>query len=113
VFLSLHTGHVDVAVVGLTAALHYLRSGRRAGRDDLRIVSDGGGVNAQGNRDAEDGAGTEGGGRPVAGTQPRRRSYLALYRKNFGIDPPHEESCNVTCSSPRHRLRRLNLIDGC
>ena len=84
VFLSLHTGHVDVAVTGMTAALHY----EKARPGEVRIVSAGGGVNAQGivmQKDAHDLKAA------VDRVVERARAdgtYVALYRSNFGIDPP-------------------------
>jgi L-cystine transport system substrate-binding protein len=84
VFLSLHTGHIDVAVTGLTAALHY----ERARPGEVRIVADGGGVNAQGIVMQKDAVALKAAVDQVIARAREDGTYLALYRKNFGIDPP-------------------------
>ena len=84
VFLSLYTGHIDVAITGMTAALHY----EKARPGEVRIVSAGGGVNAQGivmQKDAHDLKAA------VDHVVERARAdgtYATLYRRNFGIEPP-------------------------
>ena len=84
VFLSLYTGHIDVAITGLTAAIHY----EKARPGEVRIVSAGGGVNAQGivmQKDAHDLKAA------VDRVVERARAdgtYVALYRRNSGIEPP-------------------------
>lgn len=84
VFLSLHTGHIDVAVVGMTAALHYVKSGR----DPVRIVSEGGGVNAQGIVMPKTAFALKAVVDAVVARCKADGTYVALYRRNFGIDPP-------------------------
>jgi len=84
VFLSLHTGHVDAAVVGYTAALHYAK--RRGG--EVRIVTEGGGVNAQGIVMQKSANELKAAVDRVVARCRSDGTYLALYRKNFGIDPP-------------------------
>jgi ABC-type amino acid transport substrate-binding protein len=88
VFLSLHTGHVDVAVVGLTAAIHYLKARAKAGHEDVRIVSAGGQVNAQGIVMPKTALALKAAVDRVVARCRADGTYLALYRKNFGIDPP-------------------------
>ena len=84
VFLSLHTGHIDVAVVGLTAAVHY----QKARPGEVRIVSEGGGVNAQGIVMPLGALQLKAAVDRVVARCRADGTYLALYRKNFGIDPP-------------------------
>ena len=84
VFLSLHTGHIDVAVVGLTAAVHYAH--QRPG--EVRIVSNGGGVNAQGIVMRNTAFALKAAVDRIIARCRADGTYLALYRKNFSIDPP-------------------------
>ncbi len=84
VFLSLHTGHIDVAVVGLTAAIHY----QRARPGEVRIVREGGGVNAQGIVMEKSALQLKAAVDRVVARCRADGTYLALYRKNFGIEPP-------------------------
>jgi ABC-type amino acid transport substrate-binding protein len=84
VFLSLHTGHIDVAVVGLTAAVHY--ENHRPG--EIRIVRGGGGVNAQGIVMQKTAVELKAAVDRLVARCRADGTYLALYRKNFGIDPP-------------------------
>ncbi len=84
VFLSLHTGHVDVAVTGMTAALHY----QKARPGEVRIVAAGGGVNAQGIVMQKDAGALKAAVDQVVARARADGTYLALYRRNFGIDPP-------------------------
>lgn len=83
VFLSLHTGHVDVAITGMTAAVHYLKSGR----DDVRIVNDGR-VNAQGIVMQKTAHELKAAVDRLVARNRADGTYLALYKKNFGISPP-------------------------
>ncbi len=84
VFLSLHTGHIDVAITGLTAAIHY----DKARPGEVRIVSAGGGVNAQGIVMQKDAFALKAEVDRVIERARADGTYLALYRHNFGIDPP-------------------------
>jgi cystine transport system substrate-binding protein len=84
VFLSLHTGHIDIAVVGLTAAIHY----ERARPGEVRILQYGGGVNAQGIVMQKSAVALKEAVDHVVERARADGTYLALYRKNFGIDPP-------------------------
>jgi cystine transport system substrate-binding protein len=84
VFLSLYTRHIDVAVVGLTAAVHY----EKAHRGQVRIVSAGGGVNAQGIVMHKQAVALKAAVDRVVARCRADGTYLALYRKNFGIEPP-------------------------
>lgn len=84
VFLSLHTGHIDVAVTGLTAAVHY----QKARPGEVRIVSAGGAVNAQGIVMGKNAVALKAAVDRVVARCREDGTYLALYRKNFGIDPP-------------------------
>jgi ABC-type amino acid transport substrate-binding protein len=84
VFMSLHTGHIDVAVVGLTAAVHFEK--KRPG--EVRIVREGGGVNAQGIVMQKNAVALKAAVDRVVARARADGSYLALYRKNFGIEPP-------------------------
>ena len=83
VFLSLHTGHVDVAITGMTAAVHYMK----AGRDDVRIVNDGR-VNAQGIVMQKSAHELKASVDALIARNRADGTYLALYRKNFGFSPP-------------------------
>jgi ABC-type amino acid transport substrate-binding protein len=83
VFLCLHTRHADVAVVGLTAAVHYLH----AGHDDVRIVSYGGGLNAQGIVMQKTAVDLKAVIDHIVETRRADGTYAALYRKNFGLEP--------------------------
>jgi ABC-type amino acid transport substrate-binding protein len=84
VFLSLYTGHVDVAVVGYTAAIHY----QKVRPGEVRIITDGGGVNAQGIVMGQTAHALKAAVDRVVARCREDGTYLALYRKNFGIDPP-------------------------
>jgi ABC-type amino acid transport substrate-binding protein len=84
VFLSLHTGHIEVGVVGLTAAIHYAH--QRPG--EIRIVDQGGGVNAQGIVMQKTATALKAAVDRIVARCRADGTYLALYRKNFGIDPP-------------------------
>jgi ABC-type amino acid transport substrate-binding protein len=84
VFLSLYTRHIDVAVTGLTAAVHY----QKARPGEVRIVSEGGGVNAQGIVMQKSAVELKAAVDRVVERARADGTYLALYRKNFGIDPP-------------------------
>lgn len=84
VFLSLYTRHVDVAVTGLTAAVHYAKA--RPG--EVRIVREGGGVNAQGIVLQKDAFALKAAVDHVVERARADGTYLALYRANFGFDPP-------------------------
>jgi len=84
VFLCLHTRHADVAVVGLTAAVHYVK----AGHDDIRIVSEGGGVNPQGIVMQKSAHELKAAIDRLVERSRADGSYVALYRENFGFDPP-------------------------
>lgn len=83
VFLCLHTKHAEVAIVGLTAALHYVRGGHR----DLRIIAAEGELNPQGIvmqkgsyelKKAIDG---------IIASAIADGTYRKLYLANFGIEP--------------------------
>jgi cystine transport system substrate-binding protein len=83
VFLCLHTGHADVAVVGLTAAVHYLH----AGHDDVRFVSYTGGLNAQGIVMQKTAIDLKAAIDRIVAARRADGTYAALYRKNFGFEP--------------------------
>ena len=83
VFLALHVGHADVALVGARAAVHYVATGH----DDIRIVEGGTTPNPQGiviGRDSHDLK--EAIDRIIA-ARKADGTYAALYRKHFGTDP--------------------------
>lgn len=84
VFMTLNVGHSDVAVVGLTAATHYLK----VARAELRIVREGGGVNAQGIVMPKTAHELKAGVDTLVQRLRRTGEYQALYRKNFGFEPP-------------------------
>jgi len=83
VFLCLHTRHADVAVVGLTAAVHYVH----AGHDDVRIVKYDGGLNAQGIVMPKTAVDLKAAIDRIVAARRADGTYAALYRKNFGLEP--------------------------
>jgi ABC-type amino acid transport substrate-binding protein len=84
VFLALHVGHADVALVGVTAATHYLK----VRGDDIRIVEAGSRPNPQGiviNRRGDD---LKAAVDRVIAARIADGTAASLYRRHFGADFP-------------------------
>jgi ABC-type amino acid transport substrate-binding protein len=84
VFLALHTGHASVGIVGVTAAEHYAAHGQ----DPIRIVRTGAPLAAQGIVMPHDSPALKAQVDRILDARRADGSYVALYRKHFGSDPP-------------------------
>lgn len=83
VFLCLHTKHADIAIVGLTAALHYVR----AGHQGLRIIAAEGELNPQGIVMQKGAYELKHAIDRIIAFAIADGTYRKLYLANFGIEP--------------------------
>ncbi|MGS0648401.1 substrate-binding periplasmic protein [Komagataeibacter melomenusus] len=84
VFMSLRTGHADVAVLGMSAISYY----RKSGHDDFKVVATGAQATPQGvvfRKGADD---LKAAVDAIIDEKIRDGTYARLYTQYFGIAPP-------------------------
>ncbi|QHC35304.1 ABC transporter substrate-binding protein [Komagataeibacter xylinus] len=85
VFMSLRTGHADVAVLGMSAISHY----RKSGHTDFKVIATGAQATPQGvvfRKDAQD---LKAAVDKIIDEKVKDGTYERLYIQHFGIAPPH------------------------